>query len=111
METRFCCLDGVATDQWGGTLARRQFGQPSLVEGILLENADEWQGGRRSFRLEVRARVIEAKPLLAAEPVPLQLAHVHSGLRSGLAAVVGASTTLLFRLRCRIRGLPIGIHR
>ena len=43
----------------------------------MLEIADEWEVRRRYFSMEAMARVIDPRPLLAAEPVSLHLAPVH----------------------------------
>ena len=43
----------------------------------MLEIADEWQVRRRYFSLESMAKLVDAEPLLVAEPTPFRLAPVH----------------------------------
>ena len=48
-----------------------------VVGSVLPEIADEWQVGRRYFSLESMAKLVDAEPLLVAEPTPFHLAPVH----------------------------------
>lgn len=55
-------------------------GEASVVRrlgAVLLEIANEWQMGRRYFRLESTAKLTESELLLVAEPAPFHLVPFH----------------------------------
>lgn len=47
-----------------------------LVGAVLMEQADEWEVGRRYFSQESMRKLVEPPPILTAEPQPLRLAPV-----------------------------------